>query len=80
MKTIEFFVVFEALLFLFPERHPFPCRKALEKTEETIKNGQSRETGNIEYRRHRTKTNKTKHRKLKLCSGLYSNRFLWTLL
>ena len=38
-----------------------------EKTDEAIKNGQSRETGNIEYTRHRTKTktNKTKNRKLK---------------
>jgi hypothetical protein len=26
-----------------------------------IKNGQSRDTGNIGYRRHRTKTNKTKN-------------------
>jgi len=40
MKTIEFFVVFEAWLFLFPDRHPFTCRQALEKTEGTIKNGQ----------------------------------------
>ena len=29
----------------------------LEKTEVTIKNGQSRVTGNIGYTRHRTKTN-----------------------
>ena len=34
--------------------------QALEKTEEAIKNGQSRETGNIGYTRHMTKTNKTK--------------------
>jgi hypothetical protein len=32
----------------------------LEKTEGAIKNGQSRETGNIGYIRHKTKTNKTK--------------------
>ena len=32
----------------------------LEKTEWTIKNGQSRNTGNIGYPRHRTKTNKIK--------------------
>jgi hypothetical protein len=31
----------------------------VEKTEGAIKNRQSRETGNIEYTRHRTKTNKT---------------------
>jgi hypothetical protein len=30
----------------------------LEKTEGVIKNRQSRETGNIGYTRHRTKTNK----------------------
>jgi hypothetical protein len=40
----------------------------LEKTERTIKNWQSRDTGNIGYTRHRTKTkhkNTTQHRKLK---------------
>jgi hypothetical protein len=31
----------------------------LEKTEETIKNGQSRDTGIIGHTTHRTKTNKT---------------------
>jgi len=35
----------------------------LEKTEWAIKNGQSRDTGNIGYTRHRTKTNKTKQNK-----------------
>jgi hypothetical protein len=35
----------------------------LEKTEGTIKNEQSRETGNIGYTRHRTTTNKTKKTK-----------------
>ena len=30
------------------------------KTEGSIKNGQSRDTGNIGYTRHRTKTNKTR--------------------
>ena len=30
-------------------------KKTLEKTEGAIKNGQSRDTGNIEYTRHRTK-------------------------
>ena len=34
----------------------------LEKTEGAIKNGQSRDTGNIGYTRHRTKTNKTNKR------------------
>ena len=33
----------------------------LEETEGAIKNGQSRETGNIRYTKHRTKTNKAKH-------------------
>ena len=33
----------------------------LEKTEGTIKNGQSKNTGNIGYTRHRTKTNKAKY-------------------
>jgi hypothetical protein len=33
----------------------------LEKTKGPIKNGQSRETGNIGYTRHRTNTNKTKN-------------------
>jgi hypothetical protein len=32
----------------------------LEKTEGAVKNGQSRETGNIRYRRHRTKKIKVK--------------------
>jgi len=32
----------------------------LEKTEGEIKNGQSRDIGNIGNTRHRTKTNKTK--------------------
>jgi len=31
----------------------------LEKTEGSIKNGQSRDTDNIGHTRHRTKTNKT---------------------
>ena len=31
----------------------------LEKTEGAIKNGQSRDTGNIEHTRHMTQTNKT---------------------
>jgi len=32
----------------------------LDKNEWAIKNEQSRETGNIGYTRHKTKTNKTK--------------------
>ena len=38
----------------------------LDKTEGTIKNGQSIENNNIGYTRHKTKTNKqkTQHRKL----------------
>jgi len=35
-------------------------KKTLEKTEGEIKNEQSRETGNIAYTRHSTKTNKNK--------------------
>ena len=37
------------------------CITTLEKTERVIKNGQSRDTDNIGYARHRTKTNKAKH-------------------
>jgi hypothetical protein len=33
----------------------------LKKTEGAFKNGESRDTGNIEYTRHRTKTNKAKN-------------------
>jgi len=33
----------------------------LEKTEGTIRKGQSRETGNSGYTRNKTKTNKTKN-------------------
>ena len=43
-------------------------KQILEKTEMAIKNGQSRETGNIGHKKHRKKTNKAnkiKHRKLK---------------
>jgi len=36
-----------------------------EKTEGAIKNGQSRETGNVGHTRHRTKTYKTQHWTLK---------------
>jgi hypothetical protein len=36
--------------------------ETLEKTEGAIKNGQFRETDNIGYIRHRTKTNKTNKR------------------
>ena len=37
----------------------------IEKTEGTITNGQSRDTGNIGHTQHRMKTNKTQHSKLK---------------
>jgi hypothetical protein len=42
----------------------------LEKTEGAIKNGQSRDNGNIVYARHITKTRKakTQHKKLKRCA------------
>ena len=33
----------------------------VEETKGAMKNGQSRETGNIGYTRHKTKTNKTKN-------------------
>ena len=36
-----------------------------EKTKGAIMNGQSRDTGNTGCTRHRTKTNKTQHGKLK---------------
>ena len=36
------------------------CKEMLEKTEGAIKDAKSRDTGNIGYTRHRTKTNKTK--------------------
>jgi len=35
------------------QRRPKGQSKTLEKTEGAIKNGKSRETANIEYRRHR---------------------------
>jgi hypothetical protein len=39
---------------------PYQCRnKRQEETAGAIKNGQSRDTGNINHTRHRTKTNKT---------------------
>ena len=40
-------------------------KQTLEKTEGAIKNGQSRETGNIGYTLHRTKANKTQKQKTK---------------
>jgi hypothetical protein len=36
-------------------------KKTLEKTKGEIKNGQSRDTGNIEYTRHMMKGNKAKN-------------------
>ena len=53
----------------------------LEKTEGEIKNGQSRDTGNIRNTRHKTKTkhkNKTthtQHRKLKKMSNTDPTKF-----
>jgi hypothetical protein len=38
--------------------------KTLEKTEEAIKNGESRDIGNIGYTRHRTKINKTQKKEI----------------
>jgi hypothetical protein len=40
----------------------FKKKVLLVKTEGTIKNGLSRDTGNIGHKRHRTKTNKTKNK------------------
>ena len=40
-------------------------KQTLEKTEEAIKKGQFRDTGNFWHTRHRTKTNKKKHKMLK---------------
>jgi hypothetical protein len=34
------------------------CKQTLEKTEGAINIGESRDTGNLGYARHRTKTNK----------------------
>jgi len=45
----------------------------LEKTEVAIKNWQSRETGNIGYTRHKTKTNKTKTQHNICWTPLYAN-------
>ena len=42
-----------------PQRHM--SKYALANTKGTIKNGQTRDTGNIVYTRHRTKTNKTRN-------------------
>ena len=47
----------------------------LEKTEGAIKNGQSKETGNIENARHRTKKNKTQHN---MCwTPLYTHAYIF---
>jgi len=43
----------------------------MEKTEGAKNNGQSRETGNIGYTRHKTKTNKTKQKHNTICVGHY---------
>ena len=48
----------------------------LEKTEGAIKNGQSIETGNVRYTRHKTKTEKeTKNKKTKNTHNTIS---VWT--
>jgi len=39
----------------------FDINYMLDNTEGAIKNGQSRETGNLGYTRYKTKTNKTKN-------------------
>jgi len=44
-----------------PTRSIVCKKKRIEKTEETIKNGQSSNAGNIGYTRHRTKTNRRKN-------------------
>jgi len=54
--------------------YSFKCKKkTLEKTESAIKNGQSREAGNIGYARHRTNTSKAQYRKLKRTTRIPSN-------
>jgi hypothetical protein len=45
------------------------CIQTLEKTESAIKYGESRETGNIGYSRHRTKTKKNTTQKIKKMSN-----------
>ena len=45
-----------------------------EKTEGVIKNGQSRETGNIAYTRHKTNTNKIKTQHNMCWPPLYANK------
>jgi hypothetical protein len=52
-------------------------KQTLENTEWAIKNGQSRETGNIGHTRHRKETNKAQSRKQKKFIGrCYNNWFL----
>ena len=45
--------------------------KTLEKTEEAIKNEESRDIGNIGYTRHRTKINKTKKKERNKITAQY---------
>ena len=52
-------------MILFSLLSLFLLKLPLEKMEGAIKNGQSKETGNIGYTRRKTKTNKTQHQKLK---------------
>jgi hypothetical protein len=50
------------------------CKWTLENTAGAIKNGQSRENANIEYTRHKTKTNKTKTQHCMSWTPLYENK------
>jgi len=45
------------------ERRQTKHKNTTQKTEGPIRNGQSRDTGNIGHTRHRTKTNKTQKHK-----------------
>ena len=46
----------------------YTWKKTLDKTEAAIKNTQSRETGNIEYQRHKNKDKQKKNRNT-ICVG-----------
>ena len=53
---------------------PECVKKTLEKTEWAIKIGQSRETGNTGYTRHKTKTTQQKTYHNMCWTPLYTNR------
>ena len=54
----------------------YTWKKTLDKTEAAIKNTQSRETGNIEYQRHKNKDKQKKKPQHNMCwTPLYANKF-----